>query len=347
MSNASTTPPTRKLLAQDTPFIDLRAPAEFDRGTLPGAVNLPLLTDCERAEVGATYKGHGQAAAVALGHRLVAGATRTDRTQLWRRFVDAHPGCWLYCWRGGMRSQIAQRWLAECGRDIPRVAGGFKALRETCLNVLEEAPKKKRWLVLAGRTGSGKTELLREFEMGVDLEGLANHRGSAFGARPRPQPAPVSFENSLAVAFLKHRHSVLLLEDESRTIGRLALPKAWYEQMQRAPLAVVEVSLAARVANIKREYVLEPLADGAPAEELQQRYGDALSRIERRLGGLRHGEVQQTLARGFATGAHEAWIERLLTWYYDPMYDYQLGKKLSRVLQRGETSAIRKFIAAY
>ncbi len=102
-----------------------------------------------------------------------------------------------------------------------------------------------------------------------------------------------------------------------------------------------------RVENIQGEYVLEPLADGISGEDLETRYSDALNRIERRLGGLRHREVLRELAHGFATGEHEHWIERLLTWYYDPMYDYQLEKKLTRVVARGDTRAIRKFIGDY
>ncbi|MCZ6644007.1 MAG: tRNA 2-selenouridine(34) synthase MnmH [Gammaproteobacteria bacterium] len=334
-------------LAHNISFIDLRAPAEFARGALPGAVNLPLLTDSERAEVGIAYKNRGQQAAVDVGHRLVGETQRKLRTAQWREHANTHPDCWLYCWRGGMRSEIAQSWLAQSGLDIPRVAGGFKALRQACLDVLANAPKTKRWLVLAGRTGSGKTKLLREFETGIDLEGLAHHRGSAFGARSEPQPMPVDFENRLAVAFVNHSHGVVLLEDESRNIGRLALPETWHEKMQQAPLVVVDVTIEERVENIQREYVLEPLSDGVSVEELETRYRDALNRIERRLGGLRHREVREKLQQGFATGKHEGWIERLLSWYYDPMYDYQLEKKLTRVIARGDTSAIRKLIADY
>ena len=182
-ANIAKEPSVRDLLANGVPFIDLRAPAEFAKGTIPGAVNLPLLTDCERAQVGTTYKNSGRAAAVDVGHRLLGETQRTCRTALWRQHADTHPGCWLYCWRGGLRSEIAQSWLAESGPAVPRVAGGFKALRAACVDVLANAPQSKHWLVLAGRTGSGKTALLNEFATGIDLEGLANHRGSAFGAR--------------------------------------------------------------------------------------------------------------------------------------------------------------------
>jgi tRNA 2-selenouridine synthase len=337
-------PRLERLLTDATTFIDLRAPAEFVVGALPGAINLPLLTDSERHAVGLTHKQQGSSAAVDLGESLVSGAVKDQRVESWVRAVQAHGEPWLYCWRGGLRSQIAQNWLAERGYDLPRVKGGFKSLRNCCLEVLERAPTEKNWVVLAGRTGTGKTIVIREQTDSIDLEGLANHRGSAFGAQPNGQPPPVSFENSLAVAFLQLGSERLLLEDESRTIGRLALPAGWHQKMQEAPLVVLESPMADRCANIRREYVDEPLAGGTPAQDLQTRYGAALDRIRKRLGGARHSDVAHSLARGFETGEHERWIEQLLSWYYDPMYDYQLEQKQQRIMARGDAESVREFL---
>jgi len=334
-----------QLLATETTFIDLRAPAEFAMGAVPGAINLPLLLDQERHAVGTTYKQQGSQAAVALGEKLVSGAIRRERIASWIDTAATHRQTWLYCWRGGLRSQIAQSWLAASGVDVPRVDGGFKALRHCCLAVLERAAREKSWLILAGRTGSGKTILIREQTDSIDLEGLANHRGSSFGGRDRGQPTPVNFENSLAVAYLRLPGDRLLLEDESRTIGRLALPAVWHERMQQAPVVVLERSVAERVANIRREYVDEPLASGTSASELHERYTAALGRIHKRLGGMRHREVTASLAMGFSAGDHERWIEQLLRWYYDPMYDYQLEQKQQRIIARGSIGEIRQFLA--
>src|SRR5262249_43518466 len=148
----------------------------------PSAINLPLLTDSERAAIGTHYKAHGQQAAIELGESLVSGDTRAARIDAWRTFVAAHPTAMLYCWRGGLRSQIAQDWLREAGVAVPRVAGGYKALRRTCMVAIDEFSASARLLVVGGRTGSGKTELLGAFANSIDLERLANHRGSAFGA---------------------------------------------------------------------------------------------------------------------------------------------------------------------
>ncbi|MFP6815842.1 MAG: tRNA 2-selenouridine(34) synthase MnmH [Pseudomonadales bacterium] len=332
------------LLAQGTPFIDVRAPAEFATGTMPRAINLPLLDDSERHQVGITYKQSGAPAAVALGEKLVSGAVKCERVESWRSTASAHQNTWLYCWRGGMRSEIAQRWLADIGCEVPRITGGFKALRHSCLAVLERAAREKDWLVLAGRTGSGKTVVIGELYDSIDLEGLANHRGSAFGAQSRGQPPQVSFENSLAVKFLQLPGERLVLEDESRSIGRLALPAAWHQRMQIAPLVVLERPLIERVDNIRREYVDEPLVAGTAPADLHDRYRAALDRIRKRLGGTRHREVAESLATGFETGDHEHWIELLLTWYYDPMYDYQLEQKQKRVIGRGGIDEVRDFL---
>jgi tRNA 2-selenouridine synthase len=311
---------------------------------VPGATNLPLLSDRERHEVGLTYKRAGQAAAIDVGERLVAGATRESRIDAWEAFAAAHPTAWLYCWRGGLRSRIARDWLASRGVDLPRVPGGFKALRQRCLTIIDRAPGSKPWYVLGGRTGTGKTSLLRGRSSAIDLEGLANHRGSAFGAALTPQPPPVSFENALAVAVLEHRAPALILEDESRTIGRLALPQQWHEAMQRAPLIILEAARDVRVAHIVDEYVWAPLAAGLAAVTLKARLDEALARIRKRLGGARLREVQALLEAGFQHGEHVPWVERLLSWYYDPMYDYQLARKQDRVVFSGERAAVEAFL---
>jgi tRNA 2-selenouridine synthase len=332
--------PLSEILAQAVPLIDLRSPSEAARGAIPGAVNMPILEDAERAEVGTTYKHAGQAEAIRKGNQLVEGGLKEQRIARWLGYIEDHPGAQLFCWRGGLRSSTAQDWLSQAGVEVPRIAGGYKALRNTCLDVLGEAPDRKRWLVIGGRTGSGKTRLLTATPLAIDLEGLANHRGSAFGAQETPQPELASFENALAVNCLRHPGETLVVEDESRTIGRLALPATWHERMQTAPLLILDVDIDQRCINIQREYVDEVLERGVSAADLKDRFTQALERIRRRLGGLRHAQVQQSLNRAFDNGDHTAWIEQLLTWYYDPMYDYQLSKKHARVIATGDEATL-------
>ncbi len=340
----------RRVLRAGLPLIDLRAPAEFALGAFPNAINLPLLTDLERAAIGTRFKQCGQDAAIALGEELVSGDIRRDRIDAWRAAVAAHPNALLYCWRGGLRSQIVQQWLEQHGTDVPRIEGGYKALRQTCLKIIEEFCASPQLLVLGGRTGSGKTELLREFASSIDLEQLVNHRGSAFGSTFTAQPTPIDFENRLAIDLL-HKQSWprLLIEDESRTIGRLAVPDLLHAAMQAAPLIVIEASRDERARRIYREYVAEPLADGVTLDQLHGRFLDAVDRIRRRLGGLHHTQSRQMIEAAFDADPieavlHEKWIAALLDWYYDPMYDHQLTTKRSRIVATGDVHAIRTFL---
>ena len=331
------------LLRAGCGFIDVRAPVEFAKGALPGAVNLPILNDRERAAVGTRYRQRGQQEATALGEELVSGAVRATRIEAWANFVRAHPECTLYCARGGLRSRIAQAWLAEAGTVVPRVEGGFKSLRRFCLHAIDEAAASLNFLVVGGRTGSGKTAVLAHAPTSIDLEGLANHRGSAFGERSTSQPPPVGFENALAVELLKlsEAATAVAVEDESRQIGRLAIPAALYQAMQAAPIVVIEANLDARVENILTEYVLDA---PNPHEHLPASF----ARIRKRLGGARHQEIGELLTNALTEndpGLHRQWIRRLLIEYYDPMYDYQIAAKQDRIVYRGDANAVAGYLA--
>ena len=265
-------------------MIDVRAPAEYDRGRIPNSTNLPILKDNERAQVGIAYKQQGNESAVKLGYSLVSGAEKNRRVDLWSRFLRSNPNALLTCWRGGQRSEIAQQWLGAVGVDVPRIAGGFKALRQCSLDVFEQV-NNRGWIVIAGSTGVGKTEFLNSFSKSVDLEAIAHHRGSAFGQLETPQPPPVSFELSLAQRLLQTEHfSSCLIEDESRTIGRLAIPSQLYDAMQTAPIIVLEDSLESRIRLTYEYYVrnTDP-----------QKLFEALRRIQKRLGRERYKRRSQ------------------------------------------------------
>ena len=335
------------LLKRRHPLLDVRAPEEFKIGQICNSVNLPILDDKERAQVGTLYKAKGHDAAAALGHQLVSGETRANRIAAWKTFCEANPDAKIMCWRGGQRSGLAQQWLQDCGLDHQRVEGGFKALRNACLHVL--ANPNKHWWLVSGRTGSAKTVLVRSLPNSIDLEGLANHRGSAFGRRLSPQPTPVTFQNTLAVEYLNLDGQNLIVEDESRTIGRIGLPEVWHSHMQQAPIALVDVSFEERVEHIHQEYVVDAMGEyqaaGLTEADLLANYADALQRIKRRLGGLRLTELTHKLQRAFKQQTnHRDWISYLLREYYDPMYDFQLERKAERVHFRGNREAIEAFL---
>jgi len=274
----------------------------------PERSNLPILNDDERARVGVCYKEHGQERAIRLGHRLVKGAVKDERVGAWKSFVKDNPGASLFCWRGGLRSKLAQEWLGEAGVAISRVEGGFKALRRLCLDALERASEKPA-LILSGRTGCAKTVLLNTLENGVDLEGAARHRGSAFGMWREPQPTPTGFDARLAIQFeQKKDQPFFVLEDESATIGRLGIPQSVRMQMAKAPVVVLDIDFAERVKNIYEEYVLEPVTLGEDEADTQERLRASLARVKKRLGLERYSKLDQIMVDAFAEKSAELHI---------------------------------------
>ncbi|MFT5579502.1 MAG: tRNA 2-selenouridine synthase [Paraglaciecola psychrophila] len=346
----------RQLFIDDTPFLDVRAEVEFDKGRFPGAVNVPILENDERHQVGKCYKKQGQEAAVVLGHQLVSGEVKDRRMAQWAAFLQANPGAHLYCWRGGMRSNLTQQWLAESGVEVPLVAGGFKALRRVLLEELEAASAGPIW-VIAGKTGVAKTKLIKQWQRGIDLEGHANHRGSSFGRRVNEPPGQIDFENQLAIDILKKRElsveRALLIEDESQTVGPRIIPLPLWQAMCEAPLAVVEMPLDFRVQEILSDYVQGMAAEHSAADSEQgfENYRayllGSLLRIKKRLGQERHDELHVIMLQALdqqqhdnSVQAHEQWIEALLEHYYDPMYKYQLDKKKHRIMFSGSHSEV-------
>lgn len=352
----------RRLFLSGTPMMDVRAPQEFARGAFPGSVNLPLMDDDERHQVGLCYAEKGQQAAIELGHRLVSGELKGARIAQWAGFARAHPDGYLYCFRGGLRSQIVQQWLHdEAGIDYPRVTGGYKAMRGFLIDVIEQAAATRDFLVLGGLTGTGKTDVITEVPAAVDLEGLACHRGSAFGRRAQPQPQQIDFENSLAIDVLRRAdagYRALVVEDEGRFIGGRDLPKVLWQRMQGSPLVWLEASFEERVERVLRDYVLglaaehiDQLGPGAGFEAYAARLRDAMAAISPRLGGERYGHLSALLEHALTsqsvrgeTAHHRAWIEVLLRDYYDPMYAYQEEKRAARVVFRGDRVAVTDWL---
>ena len=346
----------RELFLLDIPLLDTRAPVEFQQGAFPCASNLPLMSDEERQQVGIRYKEAGPAAAIELGESLVSGPVRQQRLASWLDFARRYPGGYLYCFRGGLRSQTVQRWLAEADLRYPLVTGGYKAMRRFLLEELPRSLVATPLVLVAGKTGTGKTRVINALPNSLDLEGLARHRGSTFGDLLEAQPRQIDFENALSIAFLKLAHAAVgpvVLEDEGRLIGRLALPDALRERMQAAPMLVLEESIEHRTWVVLEDYIEDlgrrfASAHGERGAELHQnKLLDDLSRIKKRLGGQRHKEVEEQMRQAFAEQRrsgnrelHRDWIETLLVQYYDPMYEYQLGKHEGEVLARGNSEEI-------
>lgn len=345
------------LFTQDRVLIDTRAPVEFEKGSFPAAINAPLMSDLEREQVGNRYAQMGPEAAIVLGHELVSGKVKDARISHWLSILESEPEAALFCFRGGLRSQTTQAWLAARGLNVPIVDGGYKALRRFLIDSLEPCLDAMNIVVVAGRTGVAKTALLNQCEVQpqlvtIDLEGLANHRGSAFGKRIDPQPTQINFENAVAIAFLQARSArpkTVAIEDESRLIGRCALPLPLQACIGKAPVVTIEATLAERVDHSWENYILQNHEDLVEAyhneEQAFEVFADSLrsslQNIRKRLGGTRYSELSALLEDAIKThrqgdaASHKAWIEILLRDYYDPMYDYQLKSKQRRIVFSG------------
>lgn len=348
-----------ELLNSRQPLLDVRAPSEFLRGAFPGAQNIPLLDDHERKAVGICYKKAGQKAAIALGQKLVSGEKKQLRLQQWKKFAAENPEASLYCFRGGLRSKTVQQWLSDEGINISIIEGGYKALRRFCIATIEKFSSIDNFIVIGGKTGSAKTHLINEIDFAIDLEGRANHRGSAFGRRIQTQPNQIDFENQLAVDFLRQEFKLankIFIEDESRAIGSLSVPSTLHERMRHSPIAIIEESFPSRVNTILNDYIFSNFNDfkHKQAASAEKEFADfllgALSRIRRRLGDEAYSAIHDIMKNALtaqdaeeSASLHRAWIENLLKLYYDPMYEYQLAKKSHRIVFRGSKTEFHQW----
>ena len=346
------------IFLNDIPLMDVRAPVEYSKGSFPHATNISLLNDEQRELIGTCYKQQGADAAVALGYKLATDDIRQQRLADWKRFVEANPQGYMFCFRGGQRSHLTQEWLAESGYSYPLINGGYKALRRFLIDEMDDSIEESSLIVLSGKTGTGKTRLIKQMNDSIDLEGLANHRGSSFGRRQGGQPTQIDFENRLSIDFLKHRHHKtgrpVLLEDESKLIGRCSLPQELRDKMQLSPLILLDESIEERVEIGLQEYVRDNLSDFIAAYGEEEGFNQfveglngSLYRIRRRLGGERYQQLCDIL--NVATLAHQSngsidgyrpLIAILLSEYYDPMYDYQLGQKQGKIIFKGTRQEI-------
>jgi tRNA 2-selenouridine synthase len=299
-------------LREQLPLVDARSEGEFAQSHIPGAINIPILNNAERIQVGTLYKQAGPEKATLKGFELVGPRFHLIQREALRNFPNKK--VMLYCWRGGMRSQILSWLLTQVGFEVYRLAGGYKTYRTFTFN---EVRKPYPLLVLGGKTGAAKTVLLQKLkergEQVVDLEGLANHKGSSFGAIGLPgQPTVEQFENLLAEQLRKiPPDRAIWVENESRRIGRIILPDPFFLQMTQSPRIEIEKTDTERIAHIAREYA------GLDQVELS----DAVLRLQKRLGGDRTKQAVEAIQ----ANQPEIWIPILLQ-YYDKTYSYDLAR---------------------
>ncbi|WP_299586680.1 tRNA 2-selenouridine(34) synthase MnmH [uncultured Microbulbifer sp.] len=347
----------RALFLNDIPLMDVRAAIEFQRGAFPYAQNFPLLDDRQREIIGIEYKQKGQQAAIDLGWQLATTDVVKQRLNRWCQFIRQHPQGYLYCFRGGLRSRTTQQLLRDAGVDYPLVEGGYKAMRNYLLTELENLSQQLPMIVIAGHTGSGKTELIQGINRSLDLEAIARHRGSSFGSTDGKQPAQIDFENQLSINLLKLSQAAgpVFIEDESRLIGRCALPPLLQSAMKKAPRVLVEEPLEQRAQRIVRDYVCEALphfgGEAISAKALGDKLRNNLNKIRKRLGGLRYQQLDAQLVEANGelerSGHHDAYIPlviNLLREYYDGSYSYLMEKRESAILFRGNYDEVKEWL---
>ena len=323
-------------LAAAGPLIDLRSPAEFAQGHIPGATNLPLFDNDERAEIGTLYKQQGRQAAVLHGLALVGPRMVSLGTALLAALAEHRtassaaaqphnaPCLRLHCWRGGMRSGSVA-WLAgQLDLPVLLLGGGYKAYRHWVLELFER-PWPLR--LLGGRTGCGKTDLLLALrQRGVavlDLEGRAHHRGSSFGALGLPpQPSSEHYENLLAadLASLQGADEIWL-EAESSQVGRCRIPAGLWRQMKEAPALELQRPLEQRVSQLVAIYGMQDPAGLA----------EATQRIAKRLGPQRTALALEAIAAADWASACRQMLD-----YYDRCYDHDLSSHAVQAVDLGE-----------
>ncbi|MDD2653360.1 MAG: tRNA 2-selenouridine(34) synthase MnmH, partial [Sulfurimonas sp.] len=256
--------------------------------------------------------------------------------------------------------KIAQQWIKESGREISRLKGGYKAFRSYLLGELEEFGSHFNPIILGGRTGSGKTIELKKLSNAIDLEALANHRGSSFGQKVTPQTSQINFDNNLAYELITKReegHKKLVFEDEGKHVGSVFMPQSLVASMADAPLVILERPMQERIAITLEEYVVEAqkaYRDAGFEDGWEQNIQNSIKRIQRRLGNQRYEYVNRLFEEAFkkqkedgSLKEHEKWIEYLLREYYDPMYDYQIQKRSERVAFRGNEQEVQEYILSF
>lgn len=350
----------KKLLIHQNPVIDVRAPIEFNQGAFPGAINRPILDDSERDLIGKVYKQKGNSAAVQLGYELVSGDNKSQKVQSWVNAIQEKPNVVVTCFRGGQRSQISQKWMSDAGYDIPRFEKGYKHFRQWSIEQLVDFSTHHQFRIVSGTTGSGKTKLLKKIRGQypvVDLEGLANHKGSAFGKEMTGQPSQADFENRLLQDIFIQQSQFdksILFEDESRMIGSRHLTESFFKKLRLSPLILMTTPLQERIENIFFDYVTNThIVLGTKEDAVAQfrKYKDNTVQITKRLGGLRASEVisdieksEKDFLENNGLQFNKSWIEKLLVWYYDPLYTSSLGNRNPVIEFKGSETEIINYL---
>lgn len=304
-------------LRETLPVVDVRSEGEFAEGHIRSAINIPILNNSERVAVGTDYKQKGQAEAIRTGFRLV-GPRLLDIIDQAKAITEKNEMI-VHCWRGGMRSGNFCQFVGMAGMKTHQLKGGYKAYRQEALQSFKTPIK---FVVLAGSTGSGKTEILQALanagEQVIDLEQLASHKGSVFGGlMQKPQPTTEQFQNDLFEKILTlDPGKRVWIEDESVAVGKIFLPLDFWQTMGRSPVVALSVEKDIRIQRLVNEY------GSADKNE----FLEAMTGITKKLGGQHFKAAKEKLLENDMAAV----MDILLT-YYDKAYRNGLEKKKNRI----------------
>ncbi|HBF88752.1 MAG TPA: tRNA 2-selenouridine(34) synthase MnmH [Bacteroidales bacterium] len=308
--------------AEHVPIIDVRSPGEFAKAHIPNAINIPLFTDEERKIVGIRYKENGRDQAIFSGLDIVGPKLKLFIKQALKIAPDKN--VLIYCWRGGMRSK-SMAWLLDFyGFNVSILSGGYKKYRNYALKSFE---KQAEIVILGGKTGSGKTIILNKLrklgEQIIDLEKIANHKGSAFGSiGEKEQDSTEFFENKLFHEWNKlDFNKRVWLEDESHSIGRNFIPNALFDQMRNSRTIFIDISKELRIEYLVNEYAIF-------GNEVIE---NALKNINKRIGNNNYKTTLEALNNNNYKAVTDISLQ-----YYDKAYLYGLSKRDQELVSKIE-----------
>lgn len=365
MKNLEITNDYKNIIINELPLLDVRASIEFEKGAFINSTNIPILTTDERHIIGICYKEKGNEEATKLGYKIVSGKNKKNKLDEWERFLKKNPKALIYCFRGGSRSTIAQEWIVnELGINITKLQGGYKEFRNFLIKALDPCNIYAKPIVLTGYTGSGKTEVLKELDTSIDLEGIANHRGSAFGGFITPQPTQINFENNLAYEVIKHSnkgYNHIIVEDESKNIGKSFIPMEFYKFINQGSVVFLDSTLEERIENILNDYVIKAQTEyikfynniDLGMRKWYENIAGSMMKLKERLGGDRFKVVLEELKTAFSLQCstnefyhHNTWIELFLVNYYDPLYKHSISKDTRNIIYKGDKKSVLEFLKA-
>lgn len=304
-------------------IIDVRSPIEYENATIPGSINIPVFTNDERAEVGTIYRQKGKEAAKERGLAIFSAKL----PDFIKKFKNIQTPKTVFCWRGGMRSKTAATVVDLMGVPVNRLSGGIRTYRRWVVDFLKNPAFSPKMIVLDGFTGTGKTEILNRLEQDgypvIDLEDMANHRGSIFGQIGKTPSNQKRFDSLLSEKILRYRNApFVFIEGESKRIGRAVMPDFLYEKKEQGTHIFIQLPMEERIRNILDDY--QPW-------KYPEQVNEAFQIIKKRI----HTPIGKEIDEALTKKDYAIAVQLLLRYYYDPRYKHSIDQDQRTTIHAG------------